>query len=525
MKILFIWPNFECPVGLSIGISYLSSALKKAGHDTQIIHINERLEYPLSFDKIESDALSYQPDLIAFSTDENHYQEMGQLSKRLKEKIDRPIVFGGIYTTLNTKTVMEENPWVDFANVGEGDDSIIDLVAALENGKNTSCVPNMWAREQGKIISNLVRPLKDIATLPWMDLQGWQFKRITELRRGWVNISMNRGCPYRCAYCHNNGVAKVLQANFKTPTSGNVDIGYLRFRGIDDMIGELKSILEKYDFVRAFSFIDDTFTMNHQHIKSFLIRYKKEIGVPFICNTNVMDVDKEILELLKEANCALIRFGVEAASRRIRKDILKRNFSIQKTEEIFKICRSIGLRSLAFNILANPTESRQDMLDTLRLNSKILPDALRVSLGYPYVGTDYHQVAKELQQIDEGKHIHNYLWETKLKWTDDNWVWIDKVHTIYWWWINAYLQNEASDLYAQLTKLIEAMPQDRWMSSETKQQVLELDVALSCMLKALNITHYVASFKDRPDISVLYYYDGPKLQLDRLNKFNELNIL
>src|SRR5262249_36944621 len=172
--------------------------------------------------------------------------------------------------TLNTQNVMRDNPWIDFANVGEGDDSILDLVNALESNCDTNRICNVWSRRDGEIVANPARRLKDITTIPWMDLEAWHFKRITENRRGWVNVYMNRGCPYRCTYCHNNGVAKVLQKSFGTKTSSNDDLGYLRLRGIDDMIGELKAILNKYDFVSAFSFNDDTFTMDQDYMKEFL---------------------------------------------------------------------------------------------------------------------------------------------------------------------------------------------------------------------------------------------------------------
>ena len=41
MKVQFIWPNFDCPIGPSIGLAYLSGALKRAGHETNIIHISD----------------------------------------------------------------------------------------------------------------------------------------------------------------------------------------------------------------------------------------------------------------------------------------------------------------------------------------------------------------------------------------------------------------------------------------------------------------------------------------------------
>jgi len=270
------------------------------------------------------------------------------------------------------------------------------------------------------------------------------------------------------------------------------------------MLGELKWILEKYDCVSAFSFNDDTFTMDQEYMKKFLVRYKKEIGMPFVCNTTVLDVDREMLEVMKDANCDLVRFGVETATGRIKKNVLKRDFSNKKTEEVFKICREIGLRSFAFNLLANPTETRDEMLETLRLNSMLLPDGLKVSLGYPFPGTEYHDLAKELALIDESKHLHNFIHDTKLKFSEDDRLWIDKVRCVFWWWMNVYLENESSSLYAELVKLVESIPADEWLNPETERRMWDLDDALSTVLKQRGITHYCIPFKDRPEIAILH---------------------
>jgi radical SAM superfamily enzyme YgiQ (UPF0313 family) len=517
MRIQFIWPNFDAPIGISIGISYLSGALQQAGHDTRIIHICEWLDYSFNIPRIISDIKVFNPDLIAISTGQNHYHEMQLLGKAISDELGKPIILGGIHATLNTMDIMNQNQWLQFANVGEGEDSILDLINALEQGKETTNIPNIWARKNGNVVSNPIRPLRNLNTIPWMDLENWQFRKITEARRGWVNISLNRGCPYRCSYCHNNGVAKIYQRDLKTVTSNNEDIGYLRLRGIDDIIGELKSIIEKYDFVKAFSFIDDTFTMDKNYIKLFLQRYKKEINLPFVCNTTVLDVDQEVLELMKDANCDLVRFGVETATDRIKKNVMLRNFSNKKTEEVFAICRQIGLRSFAFTLLANPTETRSEMLNTLMLNARLLPDGMRISLGYPYPGTDYFDIADDLGVIDYSKRVHNYLDESILKWSDADRLWIDKVRSLYWWWVNSYLENDAALIYTELIRIVENLSEAEWKMPDTKSKLWDLDASLSNVIKLREINHYTIPFKDRLDICILHV-SKPSLEKELLDE-------
>ena len=73
-----------------------------------------------------------------------------------------------------------------------------------------------------------------------------------------------------------------------------------------------------------------------------------------------------------------------------------------------------------------------------------------------------------------------------------------------WWWMNICLENEASPLYAELVKLVEAMPTEEWLNPETERRMWDLDEALSNILKQRGITHYGIPFKDRPEISILH---------------------
>jgi hypothetical protein len=143
------------------------------------------------------------------------------------------------------------------------------------------------------------------------------------------------------------------------------------------------------------------------------------------------------------------------------------------------------------------------MKDTLRLNAQLRPNGTRISLGYPYPGTEYHDISKEMGLLDDGKHFHNYLHDTMLLWSDEDRLWIDKLRCCYWWWVNLYLENEGSPIYQQLLNMVDALDADAWLDPETESRIWDLDAAISEILKMREITHYSMPFRDRPEITLI----------------------
>jgi len=505
LKVQFIWPNFGCPLGISLGISYLAGVLKSNGIDVNIIHISEQLDYTFDTNQILCDIEKYSPDIIAISFGENHYQEMKLLLKETKQKnLKIPVVFGGIHTTLNTQKIFDDNPLLDFAIIGEGEDALLELVQKLEKNISTLNIKNLWIRNGNEIVKNKMRALKNLNYISHMHLDSWNINKIINLRNGWFNISMNRGCPHRCSFCHNEGFSKILMQNFNVSSNSNKDIGYLRLRNPDDMISELVEIKNKYKGINAFSFIDDTFTFSKTQMLEFLPKYKEKVGLPFVCLSTVIDVDYEILNLLKDSGCTLIRFGVETATERIKEHIIKRNFSNRKIEEIFDYCRKIGLKTFAYNILAHPNETIDEILNTLKLNAKILPNGIRVSLGYPYPGTEYYNIAKEMNLIDDSISSNNYLEVSKFKWDNNTRFLISKISKYYWIYMNSFLNNESSKYYVELIKILNDVNLEEYNTEQFHCDFLKKENEISSKMIDCNITHYYTKFIDRPDITILY---------------------
>ena len=511
MKILFVWPNYDCPIGLSIGVSYLSAILKQRGYETSILHICEALGTPFILEELLIKIEEISPDLIAVSTGENHYADMEKLCKKVKNRSPHiKIILGGIHVTLNGETVFTKESVFDYAIRGEGEDAITELVDSIACGKQITNINNVWFKIKNEIIKNPMRPLRQNFTLPNMDLENWEFEKITKLRRGWVNVSMNRGCPYRCTFCHNLSEVRVLQQDFGTKGISNTELHYLRLRDIDNMIQELCWIKETYPFVKAFPFVDDTFTFDREYMKKFFAEYKKKVYLPFVCLTTINDVDDDLLQVMKEANCDLIRFGIESTSDRICKKIIRRKFSQEKMISVFQKCHDIGLRTFSYNIIAHPSETREEMKSTMRWNARLKPSGIRVSLGYPFRGTDYYEIAKQMDLIDDTLSFHNYSTYSKFKFSLADKCWIDKFRLFFWWWLNSYLDNECSQEYCQLVEKLELITAEEWNADHESfyRKLIEIDNTVSQKYTRSNVPHYVVPYGDRPDIALLYENRG-----------------
>ncbi len=502
MKVQFIFPNIGCPIGFSIGVAILSAELKTAGHDTSCIHINDYLGYSFDLERIRKDVEEYGPDLIAFSFGTNHLIEVKSIASHLKKYFQTPIIFGGIHTTLNTEDIISLD-YVDMACVGEGDGVLVKLIDKMEKGEDYTSIHNLWVKKDGKIYKNKIRPLTDLTDVAIMDTEIFDFQKIIDLRNGWANVVSGRGCPFMCSYCHNNGVVKLYKNDLNTTYK---DLNYTRRRGVDNMISELKMLKEKYS-IKAFSFNDDVFTINKPWVMEFLKRYKDEIGLPFVCNTSAAFMDDDIAGALAEAHCDLVRFGVESGSESVRKEILGRKMPDSVVFKALKAVRKTNTRTFTYNMMAIPSEKEEDMLSTLRLNAKLMPDGLRVSLAYPYPGTDLYDICDKMDLLDDVEY-HDYLTMTKLKYSDEKKLFIDKTRVVYWWHINKYLDNSISKIYENLLKMVDEIPADEWYDEKTLDVLLALDESISQFLSKINKTHYTAKFKHRPDIAILVRGDN-----------------
>ncbi|MHA1821373.1 MAG: B12-binding domain-containing radical SAM protein [Promethearchaeota archaeon] len=404
MNILFFFKDNE-----NLGIEYLSAVLKAEGHKTDLIFDPGGGNLGLNFFEkingfgksvIDNKIKTFKPDLICISTYSNTFQWTKLVGKYIKKKYGIPILLGGPHPTIIPDYVIKQD-FVDFIIVGEGEIALKKFVENFEAGKGFDDVPNLWYkikkeedsedhgdRDDIIIKKNKLCPLiTDLDGLPFPDKDlFYKFGAFSER----YYLMTGRGCPHNCTYCINHQLHNIYPGQPR-----------VRWRSINNIMEELKWAKKKYNF-KSIYFYDDNFLLSEKRVEEFCKGYiDAKINLPFKCLTHPLSVNERKIKMLRTAGCSEIDMGIESGSDFIRKNIFHRNIPRDKMIKSAMIIKKYGIKLTTLNIINNPKESIKDMLQTVKINTKIMPAAVHITSLYPYPNTQIAKFCIEEKILDE----------------------------------------------------------------------------------------------------------------------------
>ncbi|MEW5947077.1 MAG: radical SAM protein [bacterium] len=383
MKFLFIYPDvlsydaaYEDNKGrYYTGVAQLSACLRQAGIDTYLIH---PIVHP-ERDEFISEIRSIDPDVIGFSVVTNMYHFVREWVAWIREAgLTQPVIIGGIHPTLDPEGVLAETG-ADCVCIGEGDAAVVEYAEALRSGTDPTGIQSLWFNYEGSVIRNPIRPLvEDLDVLPFPDWDIYDYNNLYDMkvhRRGTVLAS--RGCPNNCYYCCNHKMRNVYPNKSK----------YVRFNTVDYFIAELKEMVRRYPGIEYFLFNDDIFPISDRYLEEFTEKYIREVNLNFACLAHPNYLNPHKLDLLKRAGCVRLIIGVESGNENIRKS-LNRRVPQKKIIEAFTSAHERGIQTVSVNMVGLPFETRESVLETIRLNAQLRTDLFQISIFYPYPFTE-----------------------------------------------------------------------------------------------------------------------------------------
>lgn len=359
-----------------LGASYISAVLKEAGHKVTAINLDDEIDY---VDRIRE----LQPDGLMYSVSTSQAPRYFEANRRIKQEYKKDVfsIFGGPHPQFFPKMVEEEG--VDASCIGEGEYPTLEVVTALEEGRDHTHVDTMHFNVNGNIIRNAARPFigkVGLNDVPFPDRELIRGQAVWNHRTGY--IMAGRGCPYDCTFCFNHKSRDIQEGR------------WTRQRSVDNVLDELKWLKDKYKIIYV-AFQDDTFILNRRWLRSFLPRYRDEIGLPFICNVRCDLTDEEEAELLADAGCVRVATGIENGDDELRRTILAKNIS---TEQIIKACNLYyqhGIRVIGQNMIGVPGETVESVLSTIDLNIKCKTHINTFSFFAPFPGTKLGEICEQ----------------------------------------------------------------------------------------------------------------------------------
>ncbi len=430
MKVLLLRPpiysrSLEFPAGPRFGaptsLLYLASVLEANGHE--VVIYDSLIDFDLTkvspdkagiyhigapWSRLAATAAEHQPDVVGIT---NPFSDFAAYAIRAAEAVrsklpEVPIIVGGPHGTSSPQTFLYDGSPVNYVIRGEGERSVIALLAALGGAGKPKEVAGLSYRGAGSPASNPMPPfIDDLDELPLPAYHLVDMERYFAIvRQGFpsrlsfeypgsdreVSLFTSRGCPFKCTFCGNH-----LHMGRKW-----------RWHSVDYLLRHMQHLIETYG-IRHFHIEDDNVTLRPERFEQLLDGIL-ERGWNMTWDTpNGVRPDRLTPQLLKKARatgCTYLVMGVESGNQEVLDTIVKKNLKLDRVVESVVTVHRVGLDLHAFYIVGFPGETRRQIEETFALAHRLLSRwgvVPHLGLVRPLPGTELFEISSKMGFLTE----------------------------------------------------------------------------------------------------------------------------
>jgi len=335
----------------------------------------------------------FKPDIIGISGMTNDWQYLMSFFPQVKVPEDTVVAFGGTHALHSSAEILKTG-LVDITCFGQVEYVLPKILKKIENNEPLDGIPGTWVidKETGEPCRNCVSPPLSAEEL-WgfdPDYSMYDERYYTYPFDGKVVkmfwLETGRGCPFSCTYCEAPQLRNLYKGKGK----------YVISRPIENIFSTIHKLQEKFD-IDVFNITNECFlSQKKSWIREFCTRWGKEVKKSFLIQTRVETADIERLDLLRLSNAPTIQIGqgIESGNKRIL-DLCNRKMNIDKIKASYKLMKERGFRTNAFYMMGFPTETREEVFDTIELCRSVNSDIDSISIFQPYPGLPLTCLAKD----------------------------------------------------------------------------------------------------------------------------------
>lgn len=382
------------------GVAFVGDSLIESGFMVKII---DAIVHNYKQDEVVRRIVEGNYDFIGISGFlAASYGYIKKLIAGIKDKVDTPVIVGGIIAAPQIWELLLRKCGADFVCTGAGEETIPDLLKAVELGCGIDNVKGIAYLKDGKVIStpankkiqshSLTKIFESVLSPhEYVDdveeklfNNHGNFSRIYKQSQKHFSIKSSRGCIAECAFCYRH-----LK-------------GYNSFPA-EDVVKGMKYLYEKYN-VRFFSFEDELFYLN----KKWLDVYKNELykegllgEILFrITGARVDTVTYEKLKQLKKCGCTRISYGFESGSQKMLDSMGKKVKVSQNIDAALKT-KELGINFVVQLVIGMPGETIETIKETKKFIKVVKTPEASINYVMAFPGSPLWKYATRNRIIDE----------------------------------------------------------------------------------------------------------------------------
>ncbi len=402
-RLALVYPRFRYPSGdPPVGIATLAAWVRHALPVQVAIHDGT---FQPGLDPVRRFLDRYQPDYVGIGASTMMLPDALAVAE-LASARGAKVFLGGPHPTIDPLGLLADHPDLDAVVVGEGEESLTDLLRAWLEGEGDAPVAGVASRDaDGEPLLGPARaPMVDLDRLP---MPAWDLLDMRRYLRAWgkldflqpgipgSNVSAGRGCPHRCSFCQ--------------PTLTKIFGRRLRLRSPRQLVDELEALHRRHG-ARGFWFTDDTFTARPDWVRAFCERYRASgLGLPWGCTSRADSLDARLLTTMSEAGLVRLGVGLESAVARIREGVYQKGTSLEQVRTALSLAQERDIHTFIFLMLGAPGETLAEMLETVHAAARLPADDASFALCVPLPGTTLHaNIAAEGTPLSHNPRDYDY---------------------------------------------------------------------------------------------------------------------
>lgn len=349
---------------LPLGISYISSCLKNAGYTTELMYCT-----PYIYNKGFTKFIEKEPQVFAISiTGDNDYKLAVKIIDVLKKEYkNSKIIIGGPIVTINAEEIVDKLKNIDAMCLGAGEKAIVEYVSQVEKGEYKK-TDNLWIKTERDVIRcDRVLSIENLDELPYPDRLGWKkWVYFTKIQQ----VLVARGCIYNCVFCANGALRNSSYNKL------------FRERNLQEIIKEIDYLVKEFKDVEEIKLISENMLANTEQFRKLCLALKEynnkldkklSFNIKLNFTSNLLNKDKDIIYLMKDAGFKWLRFSLESGSFEIRKKLKKPPFTNEQIIEFFRVLNQLDFITLCYVMYCYPFETKETYLQTIDCLKKCKP--------------------------------------------------------------------------------------------------------------------------------------------------------